>query len=104
MPKKPQLPKHTPHRTCVVCRTVRPKRELVRLVRVPDGGVVVDVTGKSNGRGAYLCRQQRCWLAQKMVSRVEQALRTTLTPEVRSALAAYAQDLPPSLDDDEANT
>ena len=103
MPKKPQRTKHTPHRTCVVCRAVRPKRELVRIVRVPAGDVVVDVTGKSNGRGAYLCRQQTCWLAPMMVARVEQALRIRLSPETRSVLVAYAQDLPPSLDDDEIN-
>ena len=55
--------KHVPQRTCVVCRTVQSKRELVRIVRTPEGPLVIDETGKQNGRGAYLCRQRSCWEA-----------------------------------------
>lgn len=46
--------KKIPCRTCVITREKLPKRELVRVVRTPDGNVVVDITGKANGRGAYL--------------------------------------------------
>src|ERR671916_796064 len=49
--------RHIPERTCVACRSPRPKRELVRVVRAPDGTVTVDDTGKKSGRGAYLCRR-----------------------------------------------
>jgi len=49
-----------PLRTCVACRDVRPKRELVRLVRGADRRVVVDPTGAAPGRGAYLCRRASC--------------------------------------------
>jgi len=45
-------PRHVPQRTCVGCRTVRPKRELVRVVRTPEGTVELDPTGKRSGRGA----------------------------------------------------
>lgn len=50
--------KHAPIRTCLGCRTARPKRELVRLVRRPDGRVVVDASGP--GRGAYVCAEPGC--------------------------------------------
>lgn len=53
--------KHIPQRTCIVCRQVQSKRELVRVVRTPDGELVIDETGKQKGRGAYLCRQSACW-------------------------------------------
>lgn len=49
-----------PRRTCVGCREVREKRQLVRLVRRPEGVVVVDRTGSVPGRGAYVCGDPRC--------------------------------------------
>ncbi|HCF99723.1 MAG TPA: DUF448 domain-containing protein, partial [Chloroflexi bacterium] len=48
-------PKHIPERSCVACRESKPKRELVRVVRISDQLIEVDLTGKKNGRGAYLC-------------------------------------------------
>ncbi len=53
--------KHIPQRTCIACRTVRNKRELVRIVRTADNHLQADATGKKAGRGAYLCRQRECW-------------------------------------------
>lgn len=52
--------KKTPLRMCVVCKTMRPKSELIRIVRAPDGGMSFDRTGKANGRGAYLCDNTEC--------------------------------------------
>ncbi|HLS88076.1 MAG TPA: YlxR family protein [Sphingobacteriaceae bacterium] len=52
--------RHVPQRTCIGCNTVRPKRELVRLVRTPAGPVVLDKTGKLSGRGAYVCPDPAC--------------------------------------------
>ena len=57
-----QRVKHVPQRTCVGCRTVMPKRQLVRIVRTADG-VLVDPTGKRAGRGAYLHDRRSCWEA-----------------------------------------
>lgn len=54
-------PKHVPQRTCIACRLKHDKRQLTRIVRTPDGSVVVDPTGKLNGRGAYVCQQLTCW-------------------------------------------
>ena len=97
MGKRPRRRKHVPQRTCVACRTVRPKRELVRIVRTPEGAVMVDETSKRSGRGAYLCRQRDCWekaLSQRQLGR---ALKMTLSAEIKADLREYASRLPQSL-------
>ena len=83
-------------RTCVACRETKPKRELVRVVLLPDGTIRVDETGKQNGRGAYLCRQHSCWQKALKQGSLKRALRTQLTPEAFAALQAYAGSLPVS--------
>jgi len=82
--------KHIPQRTCIACRSKRPKRELVRIVRTPTGDVAVDETGKKSGRGAYLCPARECWhraLSEGLLSR---ALRVSLTQETRTCLDEHA--------------
>lgn len=69
---------HVPARTCVACRTERPKRELVRLVKGASGEVAVDPTGKLNGRGAYLCQDSACWTQAQRRKSVERALKVSL--------------------------
>ncbi|HIC89670.1 MAG TPA: YlxR family protein [Anaerolineae bacterium] len=86
--------KHIPQRTCVACRQVRAKRELVRIVRALDGHVMVDPTGKKAGRGAYLCRHRACWEQALSGRRLEAALHTQISPQDRAALEAYAAELP----------
>lgn len=90
--------KHVPQRTCVACRTVRPKRELIRIVRTPEGGVVVDERGKRNGRGAYLCAQRVCWEEALRKQRLEAALRIALDEATEAMLRAYAEGLPDRLE------
>ncbi|MFQ5613691.1 MAG: RNase P modulator RnpM [Anaerolineae bacterium] len=85
--------KHVPQRTCIACRAVKDKRELVRIVRVPSGEVLVDETGKLNGRGAYLCRQESCWERGLQDRRLARALKTEITEETRRALGTQAADL-----------
>jgi len=82
--------RHVPQRTCVGCRQVRPKREMIRIVRTPDAGVQIDPTGKLAGRGAYICPRQECWEAALAKGRLEQALKTRLTPQEREALVAFS--------------
>jgi uncharacterized protein len=93
-------PKHVPQRTCIACRQVAGKRNLLRLVRT-EQGVQVDVTGKLAGRGAYLHPYQNCWQAVLRGGRIEQALRTRLNDENRQALLAFMATLPESEDADE---
>ena len=77
----------------MACRKVRPKRELIRLIRISDGKVGVDTDGKKAGRGAYLCRAQECWQTVLKGSRLERALRTTLTQDNREQLITCGKEL-----------
>ena len=85
--------RHIPQRTCVACRKVRPKRELIRLVRISNGTVEVDTDERKPGRGAYLCRARECWEIGLKGSRLEHTLRTSLTPDNREQLIRYGKDL-----------
>jgi len=85
--------KHIPQRTCVACGRIRPKRELIRLVRITDGGVEVDNSGRKVGRGAYLCPAGDCWVVGLKEGRLEHALRTAITPDNRERLIRYGQEL-----------
>ena len=87
------IKKHIPYRTCVACRQIKPKRELIRLVRVPDGSVEVDITGRKAGRGGYLCHDPKCWEAGLNGGRLEHALGATLTQENRDWLVRYENGL-----------
>ena len=94
MGKRPQRRKHVPQRSCVACRTVRPKRDLVRIVRTAEGTAAVDETSKRSGRGAYLCRQRVCWDTALAQRQLERALKVTLSAEQKAQLQEYASDLP----------
>lgn len=81
-------PKHVPERTCVGCRQVRAKRELVRVVRGPDGQLSLDPTGKAPGRGAYLGPARECLAKALEHGALERALNVTLSDAQREALVA----------------
>jgi predicted RNA-binding protein YlxR (DUF448 family) len=95
----PLRPKHVPERTCVACRSLhpeqakQPKRDLVRVVRSPQGGVSVDPTGKKAGRGAYVCANPTCWELALAKGALDRALHVSLSAEDRAALQAYAATL-----------
>jgi len=86
--------KHVPLRTCVQCRQVRSKRELIRIVRTPEGTIEMDERGKAAGRGAYLCRNRTCWEDAIRHERLEHALKTTLSAADKKRLLEYGQQLP----------
>ncbi len=85
--------KHVPQRTCCVCRRTDAKRTLHRLVRTPHG-VHYDPTSKANGRGAYLCNDPACWQRALDHGALARALKTTLTPEERTALREALSEAP----------
>ena len=85
MSNKPQQ-KHIPLRSCIACREAKAKRELVRLVRTPENNVEIDRSGRKPGRGAYLCRETACWSSGLKGNRLENVLRTAVTPEQRARL------------------
>jgi len=85
--------KHVPQRTCLACRKVKPKQELVRLVRTNDGRIEVDTGGEKTGRGTYLCRLPECWEIGLKSGRLEHALKTALTGSDREQLGEYAKGM-----------
>ena len=89
----PAALKHTPQRTCVACRQVKAKRELIRLIRTPDGDIELDETGKKNGRGAYLCPSTECWEKALSGKQLERTLRLTLNDTNREDLKTSGKAL-----------
>jgi len=87
-------PKHVALRTCVECRQVRSKRELIRVVRTPQGTIETDERGKAAGRGAYLCRNRACWEGAIRHERLDHALKTKLSAVDKERLLEYGQQLP----------
>ena len=87
-------PKKIPMRMCVGCREMKPKRELIRVVRAPDGSVSMDPMGKKPGRGAYVCRQEACLMRAIRQKQLERQLEVQLTPEVSEALRQELENLP----------
>jgi predicted RNA-binding protein YlxR (DUF448 family) len=93
-PARGSRPRHIPQRTCVACRQTSAKRQLVRVVRGPDGSVTIDPSGKRSGRGAYLCDQLECWDAGLKHGVLPHALKIELIPEDNlHTLTEYAQHL-----------
>lgn len=84
--------KHIPQRTCVGCREVLAKRQMVRVVRTAEG-VYVDATGKRAGRGAYLHDKRSCW-ARGLKGALAHALKAELTHEDRARLEEFTNTLP----------
>ncbi len=78
--------KKVPERTCIACRSSKPKNELIRVVRDPEGVISLDLTGKKNGRGAYLCKDKAC-LAKCVKSKgLDRALGCKVDEEVYQRL------------------
>ena len=88
-------PKKIPMRMCVGCREMKPKKELIRVVRSPEGVVSMDPVGKKPGRGAYVCRSEACLKRAIKQKQLERQLETSLTEEVADALARALAELPP---------
>ncbi len=85
--------KPIPQRTCVACRKIKIKQELIRLARISGERVEVDIGGKKVGRGAYLCPTPECWETVLKGGRLEHTLRVTLTPDNREQLIKYGKSL-----------
>ncbi len=68
--------RHIPERQCLGCGQKRPKSELIRIVRAPDGTVSLDRTGKAPGRGAYICGEPACIARLRRTRRISTVLGT----------------------------
>ena len=85
--------KHVPLRSCIACRAKHPKRELIRVVRTPEGTLEIDPKGKRPGRGAYLCRDRQCWEAALQQGRLSHALKCEVSAEEVATLRAVVRSL-----------
>jgi predicted RNA-binding protein YlxR (DUF448 family) len=85
-------PKKVPQRTCVGCGATRPKRELTRVVRTPEGQVLWDPSGRRAGRGAYICGNPACLELAIRHRKLERALEVPLGPEVVEQLRKAVSD------------
>jgi len=82
--------KKIPQRMCVSCRVRRNKTELTRVVLMPDGQVIIDLTGKKPGRGAYVCRNKDCMAQAVKAHRFDRGLKTEISSEVIETLLQEA--------------
>jgi predicted RNA-binding protein YlxR (DUF448 family) len=89
------MAKHIPLRSCVACRDNKPKRELVRVVRVSEDRVEIDRTGRKNGRGAYFCPAVECFELGHKRKALNHALSMTVSPENWEELFSYARETLP---------
>ena len=78
--------KRIPLRKCVGCGQMKPKAELIRVVRDNAGGVSLDPSGKKPGRGAYICLQGDCLTQARKARRLEKAFSAPVAPEIYDAL------------------
>lgn len=89
---KGMKPRKIPMRQCLGCNEHKPKMELIRIVRSPEGTVSLDLTGKRSGRGAYICRDMKCLKKVRKSGRVAHDLACEITPEVYDRMEAELQD------------
>lgn len=80
------MPKKIPMRQCLGCREMKPKPQLIRVVRSPQGEISLDFRGKKPGRGAYICPQAECLARARKSKALERAFSTAIPPEVYEAL------------------
>ena len=80
--------KKVPMRMCLGCREMKPKKELLRVVRSPEGAVSIDLTGRKPGRGAYVCHSAECLKRAIKQKQLERAFGCALGEETNAALLA----------------
>ena len=80
------MPKKIPMRQCVGCREMKPKKDLIRVVRSPEGTISLDFKGKMPGRGAYVCPDPACLAKARKSRALERAFETAIPAEVYDQL------------------
>lgn len=80
------MQKKIPMRQCLGCREAKPKKELIRVVRSPEGQISLDFKGKASGRGAYICHDPQCLEKAIKSKALERAFSTQIPPEIYDKL------------------
>ena len=83
--------KKIPQRQCVGCRTMKNKKELIRIVKSPEGEISLDTTGKKSGRGAYICPCADCLTRARKSKALERAFAAAIPSEVYDGLQAQME-------------
>jgi len=83
--------KKIPMRQCLGCREMKPKKELIRVVRSPEGEISLDFRGKANGRGAYVCPDAACLKKAIKAKALERAFETAIPEEIYALLTAQME-------------
>ena len=78
--------KKVPMRQCVGCGEMKSKKEMMRILKTAEGEIILDVTGKKNGRGAYLCISEECLKKARKTKGVERSLKMSIPSEVYDSL------------------
>lgn len=78
--------KKKPTRTCIACNSQREKQELLRIVRTTDGNIEADLTGKKNGRGAYICKSEDCLNKLIKSKKLERTFERQIGPELYESI------------------
>ncbi len=84
-----------PQRMCVGCREMKSKKELIRIVRTPEGNIEVDSTGKKSGRGAYICPDPGCFKQAVKARRLQKALERDIPEEILAEIENQIEKLAP---------
>lgn len=87
----PAKPRKIPQRQCVGCRVMKDKKALVRVVKTPENEVVLDLTGKKSGRGAYVCPEMDCLKKARKSRALERAFDLTIPAKVYDAMEAQME-------------
>ena len=86
------MPKKIPMRQCLGCREMKQKRELIRVVRSPEGEISLDFRGKKPGRGAYVCPDEKCLKAAIKSKALERALETPIPEDIYLDINAHMEE------------
>ncbi len=84
-------PKKIPMRMCLGCNEMKPKKELIRMVKSPNGETSLDFTGKKSGRGAYICRSTECFGKARKARRFEKAFSCRIDDSIYEVMADELQ-------------
>ena len=87
------MSKKVPFRQCVGCGEMKSKKELLRVLKTPEGPIVLDVTGKKNGRGAYLCKSEECMKKARKNKGLERSLKISIPDTVYEELEKEFSEL-----------
>ena len=89
---KGMKPRKIPMRQCLGCNEHKPKKELLRVLRTPEGEITLDFTGKKSGRGAYICYDIKCLRKARKSKRIDKSLETAIPEEIYDKMESELEE------------